>query len=123
MIDSKCIHSFFIDSALLNILCRMWSLVWIVRLSQVFPQITSFAVQPTEKHVIARQFYDEGKMDGFYKGLSLPLMNNIFKLRAENPNNLRQVSEFSRPMVKSVYDGIESISYLRINSYLEARAF
>ena len=48
----------------------------------------------------------------FYNGLSSPFMNNIFKLRAENPYNLRQVSEFSRPMVKSAYDGTESISYL-----------
>ena len=39
-------------------------------------------------------------------------MNNIFKLRVENPYNLRHVSEFSRPMVKTVYHGTESISYL-----------
>ena len=48
----------------------------------------------------------------FYNGLSPPLMNYIFKLRAENPINLRQVSEFSRPMVKSEYNRTESISYL-----------
>ena len=48
----------------------------------------------------------------FYNGLSRPLMNNIFKLQAENSYNLRQVSEFSRPMVKSVHPGTESISYL-----------
>ena len=48
----------------------------------------------------------------FYNGLSPPLMNNIFKLRAEYSYNLRQVSEFSRPMVKSVYHGTESTSYL-----------
>ena len=52
------------------------------------------------------------EMFRFYKGLSLPLMNNIFKLKLENPYNLRQVSEFSRPMVKSVYHGTESISCL-----------
>ena len=52
------------------------------------------------------------EMFRFYNGLSPPFMNNIFKLRAENLYNLRQVSEFSRPMVKSVYDGTESISYL-----------
>ena len=39
-------------------------------------------------------------------------MNNTFKLRAENPYNLRHVSEFSRPILKSVYHGTESISYL-----------
>ena len=48
----------------------------------------------------------------FCNGLSLPLMNNIFKLKVENPYNLRQVSEFSRPIIKSVYHGTESISYL-----------
>ena len=48
----------------------------------------------------------------FYNGLSRPLMNNIFKLQAENSYNLRQVSEFSRPMVKSVHHGTESILYL-----------
>ena len=37
----------------------------------------------------------------------------MFKLKAENSYNLRQVSEISRPMVKSVYHGNESISYLR----------
>ena len=47
-----------------------------------------------------------------YNGLSPPLRNNIFKLRAENSYNLRQVSEFSRPMVKSAYHGTESLSYL-----------
>ena len=40
------------------------------------------------------------------------IMNNIFKSKADNSYNLRQVSEFSRPMVKSVYHGTESISYL-----------
>ena len=49
----------------------------------------------------------------FYNGLSPPLMSNILKLKAENPYNLRHVSVFSRPMVKSVYHGTESISYLR----------
>ena len=39
-------------------------------------------------------------------------MSNMFKLKAEHSYNLRQVSEFSRPMVKSVYHGTESISYL-----------
>ena len=51
------------------------------------------------------------------KGLHLKClgstMNNMFKLKAENPYNLRHVSEFSRLMVKNVYHGAESISYLR----------
>ena len=48
----------------------------------------------------------------FYTGLLPPLMNNIFKLNAEHSYNLGQVSEFSRPLVKTVYHGTESISYL-----------
>ena len=48
----------------------------------------------------------------FYNGLSPPLMNNVFKLRGENPYNLRHVSEISWSMVKSVYHGTKSISYL-----------
>ena len=52
------------------------------------------------------------EMFRFYNGLSPPLISNIFKLKTENSYNLRQVSEFSRPTVKSVYHGTESISYL-----------
>ena len=52
------------------------------------------------------------EMFKFYNGLSPPLMNNIFKLREENPYNLRHVSEFSRPMINSVYHGTESTSFL-----------
>ena len=37
-------------------------------------------------------------------------MDNVFKLRTENPYSLRQVSEFSMPIVKSVYHGTESLS-------------
>ena len=44
-----------------------------------------------------------------YKGLSPPIMDNVFKLRTENPYSLRQVSEFSRPIVKTVYHGTESL--------------
>ena len=50
------------------------------------------------------------EMFRFYNGLPPPLMNNIFKLKVENSYNLRQVSEFSRPMVKSVSYETESIS-------------
>ena len=52
------------------------------------------------------------EMFRFHNGLSPPLMNNIFKLRAENPYKLRHVSEISRPIVKSAYHRTESISYL-----------
>ena len=51
-------------------------------------------------------------LSGLYNGLSSSLMNKIFKLKAKNPCNLRQVSEFSWPMVKSGCYGTESILYL-----------
>ena len=40
-------------------------------------------------------------MFSFYNTLSPQLMNNIFKLREEIPNNIRHDSEFSRSIVKS----------------------
>ena len=39
-------------------------------------------------------------------------MSNMFKSKAGNSYNLRQVSEFSRPMVKSVYHETGTISYV-----------
>ena len=47
-------------------------------------------------------------MFNFFNGWSPPLMNNIFKLSAENPYNLSHVSEFSRLIVKTVSHGTES---------------
>ena len=47
-----------------------------------------------------------------YQGLSPPIMDNVFKLRTENPYSLRQVSEFCRTIVKTVYHGTKSLSYL-----------
>ena len=52
------------------------------------------------------------EMFKFYNSLSPPLMNNIFKLKEEIPYNLRHVSEFSTPLINSVYHGTESISFL-----------
>ena len=48
----------------------------------------------------------------FCEGLAPPIMNNVLKLKTENPYNLRKFSEFSRRIVKTVYQGSESISYL-----------
>ena len=45
------------------------------------------------------------EMFRFYNRLSPPLMSNMFKLKAENSYKLKQASEFSRPVVKSVYHG------------------
>ena len=40
------------------------------------------------------------------------LSNEIFQVANEHPYNLRQKSQFFRPLVKSVYHGPESLSYL-----------
>ena len=52
------------------------------------------------------------EMFKFYKGLSPHIVDNVFKLKTENMHNLRQVSKFSRPTVKTIYHGTESILYL-----------
>ena len=44
--------------------------------------------------------------------LSPPIMNRVFKLNSDSRYNLRQISQFSRSLIKSVYHGSESISYL-----------
>ena len=44
--------------------------------------------------------------------LSPPIMNRVFKLNSDSCYNLRQILQFSRSLVKSVYHGTESISYL-----------
>ena len=42
-----------------------------------------------------------------------PTVNDIFKRKDNSRYNVRQISEFSRPLVKSVYHGSESLSFLR----------
>ena len=44
--------------------------------------------------------------------LSTPVVSNIFKQKNCHPYNLRLNSQFSRPLVRSVFHGTESISYL-----------
>ena len=44
--------------------------------------------------------------------LSPPIMNRVFKLNSDSRYNLRQISQFSRSLVKSVYHGTESNFYL-----------
>ena len=39
-------------------------------------------------------------------------MNRVFELNSDCHYNLRQISKFSRSLVRSVYHGTESISYL-----------
>ena len=44
--------------------------------------------------------------------LSPPIMNRVFKLNSDSIYNLRQILQFSKFLVKSVYHGTESISHL-----------
>ena len=46
------------------------------------------------------------------KNLELPLMQDIFKLKDQSHYNLRYNFLFFRPLVKSVYKGTESLSFL-----------
>ena len=45
-------------------------------------------------------------------GLSPPIVSNIFTQKNCHPYNLGLNSQFSRPLVSSVFHGTESISYL-----------
>ena len=46
------------------------------------------------------------------RNLAPPQMHEIFKLKDQSQYNLRYNSLFSRPLVKSVYKGTESLSFL-----------
>ena len=52
------------------------------------------------------------KMFKFSKNLEPPQMHENFKLKDQPHFNLRDNSPFSRPLVRSVYKGIESLSFL-----------
>ena len=44
--------------------------------------------------------------------MSPVLMNDIFKIKGEQTYNLRKLSQFYRPKINYVYNGIESVSLL-----------
>ena len=46
------------------------------------------------------------------RNLSSSIMNDIFKQKDKSRYNLRQISEFSRPFLKSVYHGSKSVAFL-----------
>ena len=46
------------------------------------------------------------------RNISPPIMNDIFKQKGNSWYNLRQIPEFSGPLVKSVDHGSESVSFL-----------
>ena len=51
------------------------------------------------------------KMIRVSRNISLAVMNDIFKQKESSRYNLRQISEFSRPLVKSVYNGSENMEH------------
>ena len=55
--------------------------------------------------LVIEMFRDSGN-------LSWPIMNNVFTQKDNRSCNLRQISKFSRPLVKSVYHGNESTSFI-----------
>ena len=46
------------------------------------------------------------------RNLSPSIVNNIFKQKDNSRYNFRQISKFSRPLVKSGYHESESVSFL-----------
>ena len=46
------------------------------------------------------------------KNLSTPIMNAIFTQKDNSWYDLRETSEFLRPLAKSVYHGSESVSFV-----------
>ena len=53
------------------------------------------------------------EMSKVSNGLSPVLMNDIFKIKGEQTYNLRKLSQFYRPKVNFVYNGTQSVPFLR----------
>lgn len=46
------------------------------------------------------------------KGISPPMVNELFNPNVENIHNLRNISDFSLPIVKIVFSGLKALIYL-----------
>ena len=66
---------------------------------------SSASVHDRNIQCLANEMYKVGN------GLSLHVVSNIFTQKNCHPYNLRLNCQFSRPLVRSVFHGIESISY------------
>ena len=54
------------------------------------------------------------------RNLSPPIVNDTFSNKKKNSRyNLRQISKLSRPLVKSVYHGSKSVSFLEPKIWLQ----
>ena len=66
----------------------------------------SVSIHMRNTQILATEMYK------LINNLSPPIMNRVFKLNSDSRYNLRQISQFSRSLVRLVYHGTESISYL-----------
>ena len=66
----------------------------------------SVSIHMTNIQILATKIYK------LVNNLLPPSMNRVFKLDSDSRYNLRQILQFSRSLIKSVYHGTESISYL-----------
>ena len=67
---------------------------------------SSFSIHERNVYILSTERYKVSH------NFSPPYMNEIFEVRNEHSYHLRQNSQFFRPLVKSVYHGTESLSYL-----------
>ena len=75
-------------------------------IKELLEKDSSVSVHERNVQILATEMY---KMR---KNFSLSHMNEIFEVRNEHPYNLKRNSQFFRPLIKSVYHGNESLSYL-----------
>ena len=73
---------------------------------ELLPNDSSVSVYERNIQYMATEMYKVSN------NFSPPHMNEIFEVRNEHPYNLKQNSQFFRLLVKSVYHGTESLSYL-----------
>ena len=66
---------------------------------------SSVSIHERNVQILATEMYNVSN------NFSPPHMNEMFEVRNENPYNLKQNSQFYRPLVKSVYHGTDSVSY------------
>ena len=76
-------------------------------LNELLEKDGSVSIHMRNIQILATEMYKR------VNNLSPPIMNRVFKLNSDSCYNLRQILQFSRSLVKSVYHGTtESISYL-----------
>ena len=67
--------------------------------------VVSVAIHNKNLHVLVTDMFK------INRGISSSIMKGIFEPKAEHPYNLRCISQFSSPLVSTVFHGTESISF------------